>query len=372
MKEDIDLAGALDVFEEGIAIVSPEHEILGANRAFAELTGRSKDELAGQKCYRAVHGADAPSSSCPCPAAIKRKRTVSMEVSEPHLGEGVFLFTATPVFDDGGRVKQAVLMIKDVTEPKRMEEELRESEEKFRNLVEGSLQGVVVIQDFRIVFANKAFAEITGYSVEELLELSPQEVERLAYKEDWERVWGRLRRRLKGEPEPNRYEFRGVRKDGEIRWLEIYASKITYNGRPAVQGAIVDITERKAAEEELRRSEEKFRTLAEQSPNMIFINKGGRVVYANRMCEEIMGYTREEFYSEDFNLMDIIAPEYRELVRENLKRHMKGEEIEPYEYKLVTRDGREIIGLHTTKLIEYEGEKAILGIVTDITERKKA
>ncbi len=117
--------------------------------------------------------------------------------------------------------------------------------------------------------------------------------------------------------------------------------------------------------------EEKFRTLAEESPNMIFINQGGRVVYANRMCEEVMGYSREEFYSPGFDFLSLIAPESRDLVVENFQRHMRGEEVPPYEYTLLTKDGRRIIAIHTTKLIEYGGEKAILGIITDITERKQ-
>lgn len=118
--------------------------------------------------------------------------------------------------------------------------------------------------------------------------------------------------------------------------------------------------------------ENRFETLAEHSPNMIFINKGGRVVYVNRQCEEVMGYSKEEFYSDRFNFMDLIAPESKELVRKNFKKHMMGEEIPPYEYKILTREGKELTAIHTTKLIDYEGEKAVLGIITDITERRRA
>jgi PAS domain S-box-containing protein len=128
----------------------------------------------------------------------------------------------------------------------------------------------------------------------------------------------------------------------------------------------------KAKTFELVESEKKFRGLAEESPNMIFINKGERVVYANKKCEEIMGYTREELYSPDFDFMVLIAPESRDLVKENLKKHGRGEEIPPYEYELRTKIGSKIIGLHATKLIDFEGGKAILGIITDVTEHRKA
>jgi len=115
-----------------------------------------------------------------------------------------------------------------------------------------------------------------------------------------------------------------------------------------------------------------FRNFTEQSPNMIFINQGGKVVYANKKCEEIMGYTREEFSSPDFSYMDLVAPESVDLVRTNFQRHLKGEEIQPYEYTLLSKSNKRIEAIITSKLIRYGGEKALLGIVTDITHRKQA
>jgi len=143
--------------------------------------------------------------------------------------------------------------------------------------------------------------------------------------------------------------------------------EITY-----VVETVEDITERKKTEESLHESEEKFKSLCEQSPNMIFINKAGKVLYANVKCEEITGYKRDEFYASDFDYLCLIAPEYKELIKSNFEKHMKGEEIESYEYALITKDGRRIDAIITTKLINYDGGRAILGIVTDITEHKQA
>jgi PAS domain S-box-containing protein len=105
---------------------------------------------------------------------------------------------------------------------------------------------------------------------------------------------------------------------------------------------------------------------------MIFINNQGRIVYANEKCEEVMGYVRDEYYSPDFDFLTIIAPEYKGLILKNFVRHQKGEEVEPYEYTLITRSGERIDVIQTSKLIKYGGDTAILGIITDITEHKQA
>jgi PAS domain S-box-containing protein len=133
---------------------------------------------------------------------------------------------------------------------------------------------------------------------------------------------------------------------------------------------IREVVERKRAEKALKECEEKWRILAEKSPNMIFINRGGRIVYANEKCAEITGYTREEFYSQSFDFSDLIAPECRDLVKQNFKKHLGREDLEPYDYTLVAKDGRRIAVMISTKLIKYDGQIAILGVVTVITDRK--
>jgi PAS domain S-box-containing protein len=133
-----------------------------------------------------------------------------------------------------------------------------------------------------------------------------------------------------------------------------------------------EIEKGKTAEKALRLSERKFRALAEQSPNMIFINQKGRIVYVNDRCEEVMGYTNEEFYSEEFDFLTLIAPEYRESISRNFSKHMSGMDVEPCEYALITKDGRRVEAIVATRLIDYGGGRAILGTATDITERMRA
>jgi len=132
-----------------------------------------------------------------------------------------------------------------------------------------------------------------------------------------------------------------------------------------------ELSERRHTERKLRESEEKFRNLAEQSPNMIFINSRGRVVYANRKCEEVMGYSREEFYDDEFDFLSLIDPKDVSRVQEAFGRHLAGEEVPPYEYGLLTKSMQSLDAIITTKLIKYENQPALLGIITDISARKR-
>jgi PAS domain S-box-containing protein len=140
----------------------------------------------------------------------------------------------------------------------------------------------------------------------------------------------------------------------------------------AIANYIAHIIDEKQKREELRESEQKFRNLAEQTPNIIFINQKGRVVFANKKCEEIMGYQREEIYSPDFDFLFLIAPGDRDKIKVNFAKHLRGEETSPLEFALLTKEGKRIEAILSTRLIDYGGGKAILGTITDITERKRA
>ena len=110
-----------------------------------------------------------------------------------------------------------------------------------------------------------------------------------------------------------------------------------------------------------------FLSLAENSPNMIFVNYQGRVVYANRLCEHIMGYTKKEFYSADFNFRNLIASESLPIIEKMFAGHIKGREQRPVEYKLITKKGEKLDVVISAKLVDYHGDKAILGIITDVS-----
>ncbi len=184
----------------------------------------------------------------------------------------------------------------EVAERRRVEQDLKASEEKYRLLVDNSLQGLIILnKEGKIVFANQALARMSGYTVEELLALPPEKVKQLVHPDDRSWVWDHYRNRLAGQGAPEHYEYRGLREDGSTYWVEIDASLIEYRGQPAVQAAIVDITERKQAEKSLRESEQKFRNIIEQSYDGIALaDEQGLIIEWNWGQEQLSGLKRAE------------------------------------------------------------------------------
>jgi len=141
------------------------------------------------------------------------------------------------------------------TERKQIEEALRESEEKYKTLIENSLTGIFIHQDGKYVFVNDRFAEVHGYKPEELVGM---EYLILIPPDEREALRQIAQKRLEGTSVSPRYEVRRLRKDGTSSWCEMMATRIEYRGRPAIMGNIVDITKRKRAEEGLRESEKRL------------------------------------------------------------------------------------------------------------------
>jgi PAS domain S-box-containing protein len=249
---------------------------------------------------------------------------------------------------------------------------LRRERDFSQSILEAANSMIVCLDaDAKITVFNRECERVTGYKKEEVLgkrwpdlflPVEKRHVELKSFAK-----WVRSHPR-------DQYEGPILTKSGEVRTV-LWSNTAILGPKESDVVAIAighDITERRRAAEALRESEEKFRILAEQSPNMIFIHRHGRVIYANDRCVQVMGYNREEFYSPDFDFLILIAPEHRELVKSNLARHATGAEVEPYEYAIITKEGRRIQVILSTKLISYRGENAVLGIVTDITERKRA
>ncbi|MBN2465215.1 PAS domain S-box protein [candidate division WOR-3 bacterium] len=358
------------LFEKALdaaAIADMHGRLLEANPAFVRLYGYAVPDNKGLTFVELAAPEDRSTAVrllTNLSAGRQVARTMRMRRKD---GESFVVDLQASTMTVGGE-RRILLVTRDVSERVRAEQARAQSELMYRTVFESANDAVFVeAVDGRILDVNRHGCELLGYSKGELLKMSVADVVPAE-----SRVW--LQRLTDAVLRDGTFRAEAVRvhKDGRHIPVEISASTMGLAGTTLVLSIARDITERKQAEQALRESEEKFRSFSEQSPNMIFINSRGRVVYANQKSVDGMGYTREEFYAPDFDFRKLIAPESADLIKEVYARHGRGEEVEPYEYSLVTKDGRRIEAIITTKLIEYGGTRAILGIVTDITERKRA
>ena len=246
----------------------------------------------------------------------------------------------------------------------------RESRLGWRAVFDSSLDGILIadIARKKFVDCNKKIVKMLGYSGAEILSLSVKDIHPAKELKYALRGFHQLSKGLTSVA----VDIPIKRKDGSSFYADISCARMKLSGRKCLIGFFRDVTERKRSEEALIESEEMFRTFTEQSPNMIFINQRGKFVYANPICEKIMGYKYKEFYAPRFNFLSLIHPDDIPTVRRNFLTHQKGKEVAPYEYKMITKGGKLIYGILTSKLIHYRGALAILGIVTDISDRKRA
>ncbi len=261
-----------------------------------------------------------------------------------------------------------------IVERKKAKSLLVESEAKYRTLVEESLQGIMIAQGVppRVVFANSAMGRMLGYEVEEFVSLSPKGVMELVYSEDRELFFNRFKDRLLGKQRETSYDFRAVRKNGSIIWMQASSNRIQYRGQPAVQAMFLDIDERKKADEEIRKSEERYRELANSLPEIVFdADVAGRLTFFNKRAFEITGFSQQDF-DKGLNAFQLIIPEDRERAKNNLKRLFAGENFETNEYKLARKDGSTFTVLIKTARVVFENNIiGFRGLAVDLSGLKK-
>lgn len=274
------------------------------------------------------------------------------------------------VMDATGKVTHFEGYVLNITARKQAEDALRESEERFRCLVEQSLVGIYVIQQTRFLYVNPKFAEITGYTqVEVMQQLTVPE---MVHPDDRALVAENIRKRLDGEIQSMHYTFRGIRKDGGIVDVEVLGTKTELDGQPAVIGTLLDITDRKRSEIALRESEEKFSIAFRYSPDPMIINTfaESRIIDVNDSFAAVSGYTRDEVMGRTIDEIHLwVNLELRTMVRERLRRERAVRDIE-FEFRRKT--GEIGTGLFSAEIIDLRGEECLLAVPRDITERKQA
>lgn len=358
---------------DGLGIIQ-EWKFKYLNPRLAQMAGYTVEEVLETPFTKYIHPDELPK------VMNRYKRRMSGEVV-PSIYESAILtkdgnkllveFSVCPIPYKG---KNSLLVfVRDITGRKMAEKALEESEERYRDLVEKTRIGIL-IDDRRgnFQYINEPFARMFGYAEEEMRTLSIQDI---VHPDDVQMVMRYHRNRVQGRRAPSRYEFRGVKKNGTLIYLEVDTQPLKRAGKiVGTCSYIWDITKRKLAEKALEQSEEKYKTIAENVDVGIYrttAGSNGRFVEANPAMLRMFGYrSKKEFMKTAVNCL-YQNSEDREKFQKKMDRDgfVKDEEL-----ALRRKDGTGFLGeVCAVAIRDEKGHVRFYdGIVEDITERKRA
>ena len=287
------------------------------------------------------------------------------------LGAGLMLTALLTLYLRGiqGRARDVeTLVVTRTHQLQRANEGLRDSQKRYGDLIEGSVQGIMIDRNGVPLFANKAYGEIFGYrNVNELLML--ESLDALYTPDEQPRIREYRASRLHGGSPPEHYEFQGVKKDGTRIWVENRASVVTWLDKPATQSTVIDVTERKRAVDALRRQ---ALILDQMSDGVIVTGLDGIIIDWNKGAERMFGYAKEEVLGRSPALLDptSLGDDQRTDIVGSLERDGQW----AGEHSFVRKDGSE--GISEVVILPFRDERgdlvAHVGVNRDITGRKRA
>jgi PAS domain S-box-containing protein len=367
------LANTINALDDTFFVKDEEHRWTILNDAACEVIGRHREELIGKSDYDLVPKEQADIFWENDNLVFETGETSVNEENVTWQGELHTISTKKSLFRDFITGKRFIVgTARDITDRKKAEEALHESEQKYRALVEQSMHGIVILQDFRVVFANKAATEIPGLTMEELQNLSLEDMMAFVPPENRATIRERLKNRFAGKNEPANYELRLVRRNGEEFWLNLFFSPIEYQGRFAIQLAFTDITERLQAEKQLKQSQEFLSNAINALDDPFFAkDEEHRWAVLNDAACEVMGRPREELIGKsDY---DLFAKEQADVFWERDNLVLKNGVTDVNEEEITWHGKSHIISTKKSVLTDsLTGKKFIVGTIRDITERKQA
>jgi len=346
---------------DGVLVLNNQHGLVDANPAARRLLGLATESI-GQPAHQAL--ADIP-------ALVRLARAQGDARQQIELGEHTFDASRMPLLDNRDRVTGHLISLRDITDSKRIEEALRENEEKFRVLADSTPTAIMLYQDDRWIYANRAATAICGYSADELLGMYFWDFVHPDFRQAIQREG---RKRQYGEETTNRHSFKIIAKDGAVKWVDLSGASTMLQGRLAGIVTVQDITDRKRAEKALRKSEEKFRLLVENSHDIIYsLTAAGVFVFVSPAWTTLLGHPATEVVGQSYE--SFVHPEDLPRFGAFLRSVIEtGQRQKGVEYRVRHADGT--WHWHASSAVPFQDETGAItgfyGIARDITERKRA
>ncbi len=398
-----------DSITDFVSVIDTDYRFIRINKPFAKYIGAEPEDLIGKKCYEIVHGTDRPVSYCPIAEASSIKQSIDKEVYDSTLQKH-FMISLSPIMGEDGNVQSIVHIMRDITERKKADVELRESEEKYRKLI-GTANDAIFLGDVEtgiILDANKKAEEMLGIPLDKIIGMHQTELHPEDEIENYREIFQEHTK--KGNAFIS--DLLVVHNSGRKIPVDISASMIEIGGKKVLQGVFRDITERKKAddkfkkyheeleqrvqertldieqinenlvkqihnrkeaEEAVRESEMRFRVAATTVTDLLWegdVRDNSLNWYGD--IDKYLGYGNGEFPRTISGHMESIHPDDREWFIKSVDTALKKGEDFRAEYRIRCKDGTYRYWDETGKPIEYEDGRAVkwIGSVTDITDRK--
>jgi PAS domain S-box-containing protein len=260
---------------------------------------------------------------------------------------------------------------RNITERKQVEDALRESEDRYRQLFEASTDAILVRSGETIIDANPAALKL--FRADQLQGLVGKRYLDLVHPDDRPESVERVRKSMNGKWIATPREHRLMTLDGQVIHVESTGVPIQYQGQIQHFGMFRDITARKHVEEKLRETEKKYRELAESLPQVIFeVDSRGDLIYLNQTGYELFGYCAEDF-AKGFSVLKAFIPEDHERVARDIMLNVQGQKLGRQDYTAVKKDGTKFpVGVHANCVMSGQTATGVRGILIDLTATKRA
>jgi two-component system sporulation sensor kinase A len=367
----------LNAVGEGIFGLDLDGNTIFINPAAAKMIGYEVHELIGKNQHSILHhskpdGSPYSIEECPIFASLKGKVShVTNEVFWKRDGTSFPVeYVSAPIYEQG-EITGAVVTFRDITKRHKSEKELRDSERRFRSVIQSAKDAIILTdENLNIISWNKGAESIFNYME---LEMLGQKVDRIIpnrFKEPHRKGVKNYRSTGNSKVIGRTLELYGLKKDGTEIPIELSISTWKTSHRQYYCAIIRDITQRKQAEEDIRKSEERYRQLVEHSPDTVIILRKEELLYINDTGVELLGADSKDQIIGS-SAYSFVHPDHYESLNELLKKVEFGNPIGPNEGRILTVDRQmidvELIAIPTI----FQGEPAVHVIVRDIRERKK-
>ncbi|MCB0806838.1 MAG: PAS domain S-box protein [Bacteroidales bacterium] len=358
IKHSYDLSRLFEDAPEGYVMLDNKLHILAVNPAFCEIIGIDESEVIGingiQLARKLFTGKALKTILLAAKQLLKGGSDLPFEVNH---GDKVL-----SVSTNFRKLSQArITVVRDVTALKKIEQGIRNNEDKFRNLVNALRDSVFILQDGVIKFVNQTLCKVSGYSEQELiganftLFVAPEEIEKVVTFHA---------SRVLGKDAPTTYESVAITRSGKRIPVETTIIPVEYGNKPAWQVVLQDISDYKNAISKLMESESRFRFLTQSTFEGIVSHINGIIQDCNESFLRITGYSREETIGA--NIFDYIP---REDDRKNILTKFSQNYVEPYMIHALKKDGTIMMAEIEGKKVEFRGQEMRIVAVRDITER---